>query len=249
MSSRRKRASAPATTISPAIYLRVSTQEQADSGLGLAAQEARCKGVCAAKGWPDAVLYQDEGISGTLGPDKRPGLQLMLAAIEAGQINAVIVLDLSRLGRNVQLIAGLIEDFEDRGVAFVSCKENFDTSTAMGKAMVNLVAVFGQLERDLTAERTAAALSERGKMYGYKSGRLPLGYERTPGDEQIRINAGGAELVRLVYSHRSTGASMRDVAELLSGRAGRRWYASTVKTILDNEPVYRGAVDHWPAIL
>jgi site-specific DNA recombinase len=249
MSPRKKRTSAPATAMSPAIYLRVSTQEQADSGLGLAAQETRCKGVCAAKGWPDAVIYKDDGISGTLGPDKRPQLGLMLAAIAAGQINAVIVLDLSRLGRNVQLIAGLIEDFEDRDVAFVSCKENFDTSTAMGKAMVNLVAVFGQLERDLTAERTVAALDERGKMYGYKSGRLPLGYERTPGDEVIRINLHTAELVRLVFSHRSTGASMRDVAELLISRTGRPWYASTVKTILDNEPVYRGAVDHWPAIL
>lgn len=249
MSPRRKRASAPATTISPAIYLRVSTQEQADSGLGLAAQEARCKGVCTAKGWPDAVIYHDDGISGTLGADKRPGLQLMLSAIEAGQVNAVIVLDLSRLGRNVQLIAGLIEDFEDRDVAFVSCKENFDTSTAMGKAMVNLVAVFGQLERDLTAERTVAALDERGKMYGYKSGRLPLGYERTPGDEQIRVAAGAAQLVRLVYSHRAERASMRDIADVLSNRTGRRWYASTVKTILDNEPVYRGAVDHWPAII
>jgi DNA invertase Pin-like site-specific DNA recombinase len=115
--------------------------------------------------------------------------------------------------------------------------------------MVNLVAVFGQLERDLTAERTVAALDERGKLYGYKSGRLPLGYDRTPGQEEIRINAQAAELVRLVFAHRSTGASMRDIAELVSHRVGRKWYASTVKTILDNEPVYRGTVDHWPAIL
>ena len=64
----------------------------------------------------------------------------------------------------LQLIAGMIEDFDDRGVAFVSCKENFDTSTAMGRAMLNLVAVFGQLERDLTSERTVAALAERGKL-------------------------------------------------------------------------------------
>lgn len=246
---RRRRASASTETVQPAIYLRVSTQEQADSGLGLAAQQARCKGVCAAKGWPDAVMYQDEGISGTLGPDKRPGLQAMLAAIEAGQVSAVIVLDLSRLGRNVQLIAGLIEDFEDRGVAFVSCKENFDTSTAMGKAMVNLVAVFGQLERDLTAERTVAALDERGKLYGYKSGRLPLGYERTPGQEQIRVDAGAAELVCSIFKHRAAGASLRAIARKMIECTGRRWYASTIKTILDNEAIYRGAAVHWPAIL
>ena len=238
--------------IQPAIYLRVSTQEQADSGLGLAAQEARCKGVCAAKGWPDAVIYKDDGISGTLGPDKRPGLGLMLAAIEAGTVNAVIVLDLSRLGRNVQLIAGMIEDFEDRDVAFVSCKENFDTSTAMGKAMVNLVAVFGQLERDLTAERTVAALEERGKLYGYKSGKLPLGYCRA--GETIQIEETQARLVRSVFEHRTAGASMRSIADMLNEQphspgAPLRWYASTVKVILDNEPIYRGLVKHWPALV
>ena len=242
-------------TIQPAIYLRVSTQEQADSGLGLAAQAARCTGVCAAKGWPDAIIFKDDGISGTLGPEKRPGLQMMLAAIDAGTVNAVIVLDLSRLGRNVQLIAGMIEDFEDRGVAFVSCKENFDTSTAMGKAMVNLVAVFGQLERDLTAERTVAALDERGKLYGYKAGRLPLGYMRNTGDEAIHVNEHTAPLVRLVRQMRNSEprASMRAIAAHMNtlppvDNAPQHWYASTVKVILDNESLYRGLVEFWPAI-
>ena len=241
------RTSTPAPT-RPAIYLRVSTAEQADSGLGLAAQLARCKAMCDAKGWPPAVVYQDEGISGTLGPDKRPGLGLLLAAIVAGQVNAVVVLDLSRLGRNVQLIAGMIEDFDDRGVAFVSCKENFDTSTAMGRAMLNLVAVFGQLERDLTSERTVAALAERGKLYGYKSGRLPLGYRRE--GEALLVEPAEAELVRAIFQGRAHGDTLREIAARMRELAsGREWYASTIKVILDNGPIYRGEVEHWPSIL
>lgn len=236
-------------TITPAIYLRVSTQEQADSGLGLAAQEARCTAMCEAKGWPAAIIYKDDGISGTLGPERRPGLNMMLSAIVAGEINAVIVLDLSRLGRNVQLIAGMIEDFDDRGVAFVSCKENFDTSTAMGRAMLNLVAVFGQLERDLTSERTVAALAERGKLYGYKAGRLPLGYYRD--GEAIRVEETHAPLVRSVFAQRAAGASMREIAAKVNQElvSAPQWYASTVKVILDNEHYYRGQVKHWPAVL
>ena len=238
----------PSAAIRPAIYLRVSTAEQADSGLGLAAQAARCAAMCEAKGWPAAVVYQDEGISGTLGPDKRPGLGLMLGAIVAGQINAVVVLDLSRLGRNVQLIAGMIEDFDDRGVAFVSCKENFDTSTAMGRAMLNLVAVFGQLERDLTSERTVAALAERGKLYGYKAGRLPLGYCRD--GEALMVEPEQAALVRAIFQARARGDTLRAIAAQMRELAsGREWYASTIKVVLDNAPIYRGEVEHWPAIL
>ena len=240
----------------PAIYLRVSTQEQADSGLGLAAQEARCKALCAVKGWPDAVIYADEGISGTLGPDKRPQLGLLLAAIDAGQISAVIVLDLSRLGRTVKIITSLVETFEAAGVAFVSVKESFDTSTAMGRAMLNIVAVFGQLERDLTAERTRAALSERGKQDGEMGGRLPYGYIR--GESGLAIEPRAAALVRTIFALRASGETLQAIADtvqpLASGPRGGLWYPSTIREVLQNESAYRGNTRgassiRWPAIL
>src|SRR4051794_26534025 len=122
---RRKQIHALEQGIRPAIYLRVSTAEQADSGLGLAAQETRCTAMCAAKGWPSPVIYKDEGISGTLGRENRPGLDMLLMALDAGSVNAVVVLDLSRLGRNVQLVSGLIQQFDEHDVLFVSCKESF----------------------------------------------------------------------------------------------------------------------------
>lgn len=252
----KRKAPALATThtLTPAIYLRVSTNEQADSGLGIDAQRARCTAMCLAKGWDAPVEYSDEGISGTLGASKRPGLAAMLAAIQAGDVQAVIVLDLSRLARSVKLVTSLIEDFTAARVDFVSCKENFDTSTAMGKAMLGIVAVFGQLERDLTSERTIAALGERGKQHGYKSGGMPLGYYREPGQELISVDDQAAPLVRAIFEQRQAGASMRAIAAQFTAAGwpaprGREWYASTIKTIIDNEPRYRGQVDHWPAIL
>ena len=240
--------------IVPAIYLRVSTEEQADSGLGINAQRARCVAQCLAKGWPEPVEYTDEGISGTIAPGpKRPRLAQLLADVRAGQVNAVVVLDLSRLARSVKLVTAMIDELDAAGAAFVSCKENFDTSTAMGRAMLGIVAVFGQLERDLTSERTVAALAERGKQHGYKSGRLPFGYRRQPGQEVIEVDDHGAELVRALHHRRAAGATMRAIAAEMAlagpGPRGRQWHPSAIKTILDNGPYYRGEVDHWPALL
>lgn len=229
------------TVTYPAIYLRVSTDEQADSGLGLAAQEARCRALCDAKGWTDPVIYKDEGISGTFEREKRPGLDMLLAAVEAGTINAVIVLDLSRLGRKVTLVIETIETLEARNAVFVSCKESFDTTTAMGKAMLNLVAVFGQLERDLISERTTAALEERGKQYGYRSGKVLNGYRRD--GERIVIDEERAAFVREVFALRDEGNSMRAIGKAL-GKAH-----SSIQSILQREYVYRGQLEHWPAIL
>ena len=147
----------------------------------------------------------------------------------------------------------MIDELDAAGAAFVSCKENFDTSTAMGRAMLGIVAVFGQLERDLTSERTIAALGERGKQHGYKSGRLPYGYTRTPGQEIITIDDQTAQIVRFIFARRAEGATLRTIANEASTQSaaprGTRWHASTIKTIVDNAPYYHGNVAHWPAIL
>ena len=256
MAPRRKPPPAPAAVTSAALYLRVSTDEQSTSGLGLASQLDRCHAQAIVKGWAVAShhIYRDEGISGTVGPEKRPGLASLLAAVDVGTVQAVIVLDLSRLARSVKLVTAMIESFDQAGIAFVSCKEHFDTSTAMGRAMLGIVAVFGQLERDLTSERTIAALGERGKQHGYKAGRIPLGYLRQPGQEVIEIDDHAAALVRQIFSRRTAGASMQTIADELNsagkpGRFGGRWHASSVKIVLDNATIYRGQRLHWPALV
>lgn len=240
--------------IRPAIYLRVSTSEQADSGLGMAAQQARCMAMADAKGWPTPVIFADDGLSGTMSRAKRPQLDMLLSAVQAGTINAVIVLDLTRLARDIRLILEYVDLLRTCGATFVSCKESFDTSTAMGNAMLQITAVFAELERNLISERTIAALDERGKLHGYKAGRLPLGYRRD--GESILVDSVGAATVRRVFTLRDDdGLTLREIADLLNTegtpapKRGGKWQHSAVQTLLANKPIYTGRVAHWPAIL
>ncbi len=231
-----------------AIYLRVSTEEQADSGLGLAAQQERCTAMATAKDLPNVRIYGDAGISGTLDHTKRAGLAEIIELVKSGKVGTIIVLDLSRLARSVKLVTSYIELFNDYDVNFISCKESFDTSTAMGKAMLNLVAVFGQLERDLTSERTVSALAERKKTHGYASGKLPLGYSRDSETEVISIND-DAKIVRSVFTWRNDKQTLQQIADRVTDATGKKYYPSTIKVILDNEAKYRGNVFAYPQIL
>src|SRR5512142_1938604 len=144
-----------------AAYIRVSTEDQAESGLGMDAQRSRCKAMCEVKAWPEPTFYVDDGISGTKPVAKRPGLRKMIEDIEAGRIDAVVISSLDRLGRSAHIIINLVEEFRQKHIALVSCKESFDTSTPQGQLMLGIFAVLAQFERDLISQRTTDALVER----------------------------------------------------------------------------------------
>jgi hypothetical protein len=112
-----------------AAYVRVSTEEQACSGLGIEAQKSRCKAMAVVKDWPEPVIYADEGNSGT--KSTRPQLDRLLADIEAGQIDAVISVALDRLSRNTRLTLDLVARISKHAI-LVSCREQFDTATPQG---------------------------------------------------------------------------------------------------------------------
>jgi len=235
--------------VKAAIYLRVSTEDQADSGLGIAAQRARCYTMAMSKGWTNITEYVDEGISGKLDHTKRLGLAAMLTAIEQGQINTVIVLDTSRLSRIAQLTLRYQDFFKNHNVTYLSCKDTVELQGAMGTAMNGFIAVLNQLERDLIAERTVAALAERKKQYGYASGKIATGYTRNAGTETISIDASSAQIVIQVFQKREQGYTMRAIAADMALATGNKWYASTVKCILDNESKYKGLELGYPAII
>lgn len=244
---------------SVAAYVRVSTQEQAEDGHGLGAQISRCKAMAQVKGWPEPVIYPDEGISGTKEPEKRPALAQLLADIEAGKIDAVIVAALDRLGRKTRIVLKLVDDLAQAGVALVICRESLDTSTPQGHFVLTMFAALAQLERDVIAERTSEALQERGRKYGYRSGRLPYGYIRHKGNEAIHVDPRAAEIVQRIFALRASRETLESIAANLSvwadsPRGGKRWYASSVNEILKNEAAYRGGLRGgsslcWPVIL
>lgn len=251
--------------IRAAIYLRVSTEEQAKSGLGIAAQRDRCLSVIHLKDWSFVGEYADEGISGAKPAHDerdssrvyRPALERLLQDCEKGVIDAVVFLSLDRLGRKTRLILKYVDDLASMGIQLVSCKENIDTSSAHGQLILTVFAAMAQLERDLASERTIAALNEAGKRTGDKGGWMPYGYRRK-GKEDIDVIDEEAEIVRLIYTWRKQGASLREIAFCLQDRGapprGNKWHHSAVQIILGNVKVYNGGQrdqsdNYWPKIL
>lgn len=240
-----------------AIYLRVSTDDQATEGYGLDVQRERCRAQAIAKGMQVVAQYADEGLSGTLPVANRPALAELMAEAEAGRIDAIIVLALDRLGRKTKIVLDIAEQCQALGVSLISCKESLDTSTPQGQFVLTMFAALAQLERDTIVERTTAGRNQRGKIDGDKGGRVPLGYNRAA-DGAISIDEAGAAVVRHIFSLHSTGFSMQKIADKLAdlptSRGAKRWYASSVWNILQNEADYRGGRRGdsdlcWPVIL
>ena len=241
------------------IYVRVSTDEQARDGYGLAVQRERCRAQALAKGLTVVAEYADEGISGTLDATGRPGLADMLAAAHLGEIDTVIVLSLDRLARKTRLVLEIVEALTRAEVALISVKESLDTDSAQGRFVLTLFAALAELERGVIIERTTSGRNERGRRDGERGGRVPMGYRRA-GDGLVEVDASAAAVVRRIFAHRADGWPMQRIADALNADAtpnpqgGQRWERATVRAVLQNAPAYRGGPRSdspacWPPIL
>ena len=240
-----------------AAYLRVSTEMQARSGLGLGDQRAKVTAMATVKGWPEPRLYVDEGISGTKESRDRPALLQMMSAAAAGEIDAIIINSIDRLARKARLTLELMDELERHGVILVSCKENIDTTTPAGHLVITVLAAIAQLERDMIAERTRAALAEHSRRDGESGGRLPYGYLRH--EKGLTVDREQARVVRRIFTLREEGATLRAIAAYLNKRRypspqGKHWHHSSVAAVLANRDYYRGglrgaSVLRWPMIL
>jgi site-specific DNA recombinase len=239
-----------------AIYLRVSTEEQATAGYGLDVQRDRCLAMATVKGWQvePIHIYADEGLSGTKDATGRPALAALLAAVEIGNVDAVIVLSFDRLGRKTRIVLDLVDRLSASGCQLVSCKESLDTSTPAGSFVLTIFAALAQLERDTIVERTTSGRNARGKKDGEKGGRLPFGYVRTP--EGISVDLDRAALVKRIFRRRNAGATLRAIAGDLPGPGprGGRWHPSSVAEVLANVEAYQGGARgesavRWPTLL
>ena len=251
--------SAPAVIgILPAIYLRVSTEEQFGTGFGMDVQRNQCMGMAMVKGWPSPATYEDAGISGTKGPKERPGVAQLLADVKRGKVNAVIVASLDRLGRSTRIILDIIDALSEAGCEVISCRESLDTTTPTGKFVVTMFAALAQLDRDQIVKRTTDGRNERGRRDGDKGGKVPLGYKRA--GESLVVDPPTAAVVRRIFSLAAAAWSLNAIAGHLNGEGvptaknGKVWYASSIREILENESIYRGSKRggsqvRWPVLL
>lgn len=178
-------------------YARVSTREQAEEGYSIGAQTEKLRAYCSAMDWTITGEYVDPGFSG--GKLERPAIQQMINDVKAGGCDTVLVKKLDRISRSQKDTLFLIEDvFLKNNINFVSIEENFDTNTPMGRAMIGILSVFAQLERDTIRERTQEGLLERAKDGFYHGGPYaPVGYDYING--HLIINEYEAMQVKLVY--------------------------------------------------
>lgn len=219
-------------------YARVSTDNQLEN-YSIEEQTARLEAYCAAKGWTLLHTYIDGGYSG--GNIDRPALQEMLNAIRANKIDAVVVYKLDRLSRSQKDTLTLIEDeLLARGTDFVSINENFDTSTPFGRAMIGILSVFAQLEKDQITERFTMGRIGRCKAGYYHGGNNPpTGYDYKDG--LLMVNEYEALQVQEVFSLFLSGKSINYIHRHLAQKYQTKWSPAKVASVLQNT-VYIGKV-------
>lgn len=224
-----------------AIYVRVSTDEQAKEGFSIPAQRERLRAFCESQGWEIVQEYIEEGWSAK--DLNRPQMQRLLKDIKKGNIDIVLVYRLDRLTRSVLDLYLLLQTFEKYNVAFRSATEVYDTSTAMGRLFITLVAALAQWERENLAERVKFGIEQmidEGKKPG---GHSPYGYKFDK-DFNCTIIEDEANVVRMIYRMYCDGYGYRSISDRLNElgvkpRIAKEWNHNSVRDILTND-IYIG---------
>jgi DNA invertase Pin-like site-specific DNA recombinase len=225
-------------------YARVSTNEQADYGVSLEAQEARIRAYCDAQTWTCIEVVRDDGASAK--DLKRPGMARVLGELPRAdrRFGAVVFTKLDRLTRSVRDLGALSELLRRHEVALVSIQENVDTATATGKLFHVVIAAISEWERDVIGERTREALAHK-RRRGERAGPVPYGYDLASDGRRVTPNATEQAVLAAVAASREKGESYALIADSLNAervptKHGGRWYAATVRSVL-------GTAARWAA--
>jgi len=230
-----------------ALYIRVSTQEQANEGYSVGEQTDRLKKYAEAMHWDIYKIYVDPGYSG--GNTDRPGLNELIKDVKTGVIDKVVVYKLDRLSRSQKDTLILIEDvFLANKTDFVSMSENFDTSSPIGRAVLGLLAVFAQLERDQIKERMGMGKGARAKEGKWHGGNVqPIGYNYNPATDLLEVNEYEALQVNELFDLFLQGMQYRTMERLFEEKGYRHkhglWQPKTMKQVLRNV-LYIGIIRH-----
>ncbi len=229
-----------------ALYIRVSTDKQANEGYSLDAQREKLQAYCTAQGWSadDAHIYVDAGQSAK--STDRPEYQRMLQAVAAGDVRRIVAVKLDRLSRNTRDFLGLLDYCDEHACGVVSIAESFDTSTPVGRAVVTVLMAFAELERSQIADRMQSGRDEKARQGERNGAPVPYGYTYAGGAWAAQHEQAGT--VRRIFAEFNGGASLRGIAAMLNTAGvpaprGRAWYPAQVSYILDNG-LYAGLVQY-----
>jgi site-specific DNA recombinase len=242
-----------------AIYTRKSSEEGLEQEFNsLQAQSEACEAYIRSQrheGWALArTRYDDGGFSG--GSMERPALQRLLADVQGGRIDIIVVYKVDRLTRSLADFARLVEIFDAQGVSFVSVTQQFNTTSSMGRLTLNVLLSFAQFEREVTGERIRDKIAASKKKGMWMGGIVPLGYDAS--ERTLVINSAEAETVRCIFAlYRGLGSVRRvkEEADRLGlstkrsttaggiERGGKPFSRGHIYNLLSN-PIYIGEIAH-----
>lgn len=222
-----------------ALYTRVSTEDQAKEGFSLDAQLDKLRAYCKARDWDIVGEYVDDGYSGR--NTRRPAYRKLLKDIDKWDMLLVIKMD--RIHRNSKNFMMMMEELKKDEKEFVSMTESLDTSTAMGRFVMDIIQRIAQLESEQIGERVYDGMAQKARTNGGALGfNIPYGYNYV--DKKLIINKKEASVVKKIFDLYLNGLSMNKIADHLNEnniptKRNKKWRSETVSKILKN-PLYCG---------
>ena len=227
-----------------AIYVRVSTEEQAKEGVSLAAQEAKLLQYCELFGHEPVAVFSDAGVSAKAWGKSlddtlavRPGLARMIQALESGEVEGVLIAKLDRLTRSGRDLNELLTRYFIQRFHLISMGESVDTNSAGGRLVLNVLISVAQWEREVIIERTRDAMSFKRAKGERLNGVVPYGWQVVE-KRLARCTEGEEyETVKRMQAMRKAGQSLQEIADQLNDegtytRKGREWSRKTVNDVL-----------------
>lgn len=244
-----------------AIYIRVSTAKQKKEGHGKEGQREMCMSEIERKKMVFVEEYLDDAVSGTKIVESREGLKRLYNDVTKNVFDAVVVYKVDRLGRSMNIIVEIIDYFTRNNIKIVSCMEDVDTTKSSGLMTLQMFAVIAQYEKNTIGERLMLGRETVLQNRGETGGSIPFGYKRLTEGKKIVISEEQGAIVRAIFKAYEKGIPLVKIANELNSMGivksrGKKWYATTISTIIENMEKYEGGIRNnnangvrWPVIL
>ena len=230
-----------------AVYIRVSTEDQAREGFSLGEQKEKLLQLCAFKGYKVFKVYEDAGISAK-DMEHRPAFQEMLRDMKDGKINYIVAYKLDRVTRSVRDLEELISQLEKYNCYLVCDRDDVNTSTANGRFFVRMLTVLSQLEIEIVSERTKFGLNGAIKS-SHLPGPAPLGYKKD-GNKKTIVDETTKPVIERIFKLYLEGKSFQQISNIFNKEKllnPKKWKDTTIQKIIDNK-IYMGDYEQYKRI-